>query len=120
MCLLISSFLMRKINILLPHSLLIFPFNLLLKSQGIHDVVHRERCLTVLTGQHICITIQNYFDNLVEKQAMVLFFLRSGKKASPQHTPSALLRSAQSFLKPLVEGYHKNTLSAKYPLALDT
>lgn len=46
-------------------------------------MVGREGCPTVLTGEHICITIQNYFNSLVEKQAMMLFFLRSGKKALP-------------------------------------
>lgn len=83
-------------------------------------MVHRERCLTVLTGQHICITIQNYFDNLVEKQAMVLFFLRSGKKASPaahsQCSPKkrSVLPETTSGRIPQEHTKHKTPISTGY------
>lgn len=38
-----------------------------------------------IIGQHICITIKNYFKGLFEKQAMMLLFLSRGwGKASPE------------------------------------
>lgn len=82
-------------------------------------MVGRERCPSVLKCQHTCTAIQNYFNSLVEKQAMMLLFLGSGKKLQQQqHISRTYLRNPLSFLKLIAGGYHTNTLSIKYSLAL--